>query len=414
LPKRLTPLDPRFDIDSCSELELYVINNFIVSSEESERDYLEYLMASMVYQSTRLNITLMMTFDCNFRCVYCFERWIQDDSSETILLDADSVYDWIVNLIKRYHFQQLDICFHGGEPLMEIDKMVDIASRLKSFCESNHIFYLFTAVTNGYLLNQKNIRSLEEADLSIVQITIDGTAESHNKRRPLANGGDTFDVIVKNIEFISRNSKIKCYLNVVYDSENSNNIFALFDYLHDFGFNDYLSLVVLSSVKPSKDMTITDKPLIQKEDAKFRIELIKYAIEKGFYLPFELEYQMCTLKQKSSFILTPSGSIFKCISGVGMEEFYIGEISDSPDPMGKQAHLIEEKPKANGCGLCPYFPICNQFCKYECILTRKEIVCKKAYWSTFAPLYLELLHSEKYKHGIIFNPNLVEWRFIYN
>ena len=39
--------------------------------------------------------------------------------------------------------------------------------------------------TNGYLLNEQNIREMKQLNVKSIQITIDGDRESHNKRRYL-------------------------------------------------------------------------------------------------------------------------------------------------------------------------------------------------------------------------------------
>ena len=53
--------------------------------------------------------------------------------------------------------------------------------------------------------------------IKIVQITIDGVEEVHNKRRPLKNGGKTFTQIINNIKQFKN---LKCYVSIVYDSTN--------------------------------------------------------------------------------------------------------------------------------------------------------------------------------------------------
>jgi len=46
-------------------------------------------------------------------------------------------------------------------------------------------------ITNGYLLNEKNIDFIINNEIKFLQITIDGNEEIHNKRRYLKNGNPT-------------------------------------------------------------------------------------------------------------------------------------------------------------------------------------------------------------------------------
>lgn len=409
IPDRLFPQDINGALKPMQELLRY----FVVEDEQIEKNEVQYLMKSMVYQSTRLNITLMMTFDCNFRCIYCFERWFQDSSAQTVYLNADQVVEWIITLIKQYHFQQIDICFHGGEPLLEAEKVIWIANKLKQFFEPNHIFYLFTIVTNGYLLTPPCAHELTQAGVSIAQITVDGTAKIHNQRRPLRDGGETFDTIVDNIKHL-KDFGMKCYLNIVYDSDNSNQIFSLIDYLNQHGFQEQIHLIILSAVKSSKSNSYIDnRQFDQLRDADFRIRLLAYILDRGFKVPFDLDYQLCTLKQKSSFVITPDGMLYKCISGVGMDAFKIGNLSRIKDPFGAQSVFIEGGSREKACLECPYMPVCNRFCKYEAVVESVPRLCKKAYWESFIPQYLQLLISDR-KTGIQVNPGQYEWVVSYN
>ena len=122
IPRSLASID----INNSSILQRE-LSDFIVSSEKEDRQNISYLLNSMIYQSTRLNITLMMTMKCNFRCVYCFESWIPDDEKYEEL-DENEVVEWIIWLVKKYHIRQVDLCFHGGEPLLEINKIIFISS----------------------------------------------------------------------------------------------------------------------------------------------------------------------------------------------------------------------------------------------------------------------------------------------
>ena len=106
------------------------LSDFLVKDDVADNQNIQYLMNSMVYQTTRLNITLMMTMRCNFKCIYCFESWIPGEE-RCKELDEEEVINWIIWLVKKYHFRQVDLCFHGGEPLLEIKKIERIAKKLR-------------------------------------------------------------------------------------------------------------------------------------------------------------------------------------------------------------------------------------------------------------------------------------------
>jgi uncharacterized protein len=404
IPQQLKSVDINVSDIMRSEL-----SDFIVESEQDDRRNINYLMNSMVYQSTRLNITLMMTMKCNFRCVYCFESWIPNEQ-KCNELDENAVVDWIIWLVKRYHIRQVDLCFHGGEPLLETNKIIFISKALKEFFENNNVFYLFTIVTNGYLLTKDNTVLLSEAGVKIAQITIDGIKAIHDKRRPLANGYGTFSTIIDNI---NHNNSIRIYLSIVYDRTNAQDIYQLIDYLAINKMQKNIRLIVLSATKPIVDQQDTlEYQLTQTEDAQLRVLLLKYITDKGFRVPFGIDYQLCTMKQKNSFVLTPDEIIYKCISGVGKEEFRLGELKIGLDPFKLQSSIIENN-SDDDCQKCAYMPICNRFCLYESYVMKCGKICKKEYWHEFLQCYFAMYLKSNHKANFVLNPSAEEWEINY-
>lgn len=384
--------------------------DFLVKNDSEDNENLQYLINSMVYQSTRLNITLMMTMKCNFRCIYCFESWIPG-KEKCVELNEDEVIEWIVWLVKKYHIRQVDLCFHGGEPLLEVQKIKKIAHRLKAFFQPNGVFYLFTIVTNGYLLNGENAFELADAGIKIAQITIDGVEEIHDQRRPLANGKGTFKTILTNIE---NNSCMQIYISIIYDNKNAHNVRQLIDFLDERNMQDKIRLIVLSATKPTiESNNVSDFQLSQQEDARLRVSLLKYITDRGFRVPFDVDYQMCTMKQKNSFVITPDRTIYKCISGVGNQTFKLGTLKIGDDPFKAQPHIIENR-NDEDCQCCEYMPICNRFCQYESFVMNCTKICKKAYWREFLQGYFSMYLKSEHKENFVLNPSAEEWEITYH
>lgn len=388
-----------------------LLKDFMVKDAETESRRTKYLMNSMIYQNVRLNITLMMTMKCNFQCVYCFESWLGEEEKKKEL-DEKQFVEWVKHIVKKYHIRQVDLCFHGGEPMLEIRKINEISKQLQAFFDNNNIFYLFTAVTNGYLINARNAELLREAKVKVVQITVDGVGEVHDNRRMLKNGAGTFDVIMDNIKNLEG---IKCYINIVYDSRNKDNVKDLIDYFDNNNMHDKIDLIVIGSTKPIKiGNNIIEEDLSEKEEGDIRISLLKYIIDKGFKVPHDLEYQLCTLKQKSSFVINSQGKVYKCISGVGNKYFELCDFDEKIDPFEMQADILEGN-NDKGCEECKYMPVCNKFCQYEAVVKNSNNkVCKKAYWDNYMPQYLEMIKDKRYEQGIVMDPNENEREASYN
>lgn len=267
-------------------------------------------------------------------------------------------------------------------------------------------------VTNGYCLTQKVSTELYLNGVTIFQVTVDGIADIHNQRRPLKNGQGTFEKIIQNIK---SNNKLKCYLNLVYDDGNVSGFYDLIDYLVEEKITNKIDLINLSSVKPiiSDNHGSCVKPGYA-EDADERIDMIKYICYNGFKTSFDLDFQLCTMKQKSSVVITPDLSIYKCISGVGDKDFLIGSI-DSPntDPFDMQNKIIENDNNKR-CSYCCYMPICNKFCLYEAKISQNgDVVCNRDFFDEYVPKYLKLLLDEKCSKNIVLDSTREEWGLSY-
>lgn len=76
-------------------------------------------------------------------------------------------------------------------------------------------------VTNAYLSN-KIAEYVDDLKISALQITLDGTKETHNQTRCLKNGLGTFDKILQNIDILLGKSKtVRISVRMNISTENS-------------------------------------------------------------------------------------------------------------------------------------------------------------------------------------------------
>lgn len=141
---------------------------------------------------------LLPTYNCNFRCPYCFERhrlcrgkeWLsQVMAPETI----DAVFAALRN--RRRQGYRVESCtLYGGEPLLK-----ENMATVRNICEhAREMGLTLTAITNGYDLDAY-IGLLEEFRFKRLQITVDGVGEMNDKRRLHRDGVPTYDRILQNV-----------------------------------------------------------------------------------------------------------------------------------------------------------------------------------------------------------------------
>lgn len=169
---------------------------FLIDDNVDELKILRFEMYRDRMDENTLTLTIAPTSNCNFRCIYCYEKESIRNKSMT-----KETEDAIVNFIEQLKddISSLSIAWYGGEPLMRFDIIERLSKKIIRLCKENDIKYFSSIVTNGYLLNEEMAKKIKDCNISKIQITIDGPQEIHDKRRILANGDGTFEKILNNI-----------------------------------------------------------------------------------------------------------------------------------------------------------------------------------------------------------------------
>ncbi|MCL3780266.1 4Fe-4S cluster-binding domain-containing protein [Prolixibacteraceae bacterium JC049] len=129
---------------------------------------------------TSRDIFIMVTNNCNLKCTYCYEgvkdkRKMEVSNIQPILQkEIDS---------QKSKFKEFFVVFHGGEPFMAYKELKQVSEWLWNKYPELSIKCLTT--TNGTVINSemKNWMIVNK-NRFVPILSIDGTAESHDKNRP--------------------------------------------------------------------------------------------------------------------------------------------------------------------------------------------------------------------------------------
>lgn len=146
-----------------------------------------------------LNLIIFVTEQCNFRCIYCYEDFKLGKISPEI---ETGVKNLISSRISD--LENLSISFFGGEPLLNKESIINLASFSQEICKKFNVFFSGTITTNGYSLDDVIFSRFISLGINHYQITLDGDKETHDKLRPTLNKKPTFEKILENIISISK------------------------------------------------------------------------------------------------------------------------------------------------------------------------------------------------------------------
>lgn len=146
--------------------------------------------------SQSVDLTICPTMGCNFNCPYCFENHYPGKMQNEVQNDVAELAD---RMMRANHAESLMVTWFGGEPLMAPEIIESLSAKLIALADKYQAKYKAGIITNGYLLTPENIQILENARVSIAQITLDGIGAAHDATRHLVNGDPTFERIVSNL-----------------------------------------------------------------------------------------------------------------------------------------------------------------------------------------------------------------------
>ena len=142
-----------------------------------------------------LDLIVMPTEACNFRCTYCYETFAHGRMRAPVV-------SGIKQLIRRRigDLRALQIGWFGGEPLLAIDIIDDVMTHVQGLATFHPGVRVTSSMsTNGYTLTQPRLQHLLELGVRGFQVSLDGPAEWHDRTRVKVNGGGTFDRIWRNL-----------------------------------------------------------------------------------------------------------------------------------------------------------------------------------------------------------------------
>jgi len=187
---------------------------------------------------THFGVWMHITNSCNLRCTYCYVHKTPDKMSEEIALKAT---EKIMLSVKKHNVKKVTFKFAGGEPLLELNKVLLVIKRVRGLGVEYGIELEFVVITNGVLLSDAVCQKLKENNIRVA-ISLDGLGEYHDKTRVFTNGLGSFKYVEKGIANIIKH-KIPFNVSITITQKNIENIPELTAYLLNkqipFAFNFY-------------------------------------------------------------------------------------------------------------------------------------------------------------------------------
>jgi len=153
----------------------------------------EVLAAALT--TRRLGLILMPTEQCNFRCTYCYESFALGRMRPAVVAGVKALVER-----RAGELEELSLSWFGGEPLLALDLIEDLMRHAHGLRERHPALRVASHITtNGWRLTPAVFGRLLALGVDDYQVTLDGPAETHDRRRLRSGGQPSFARIWSNL-----------------------------------------------------------------------------------------------------------------------------------------------------------------------------------------------------------------------
>ncbi|WP_302591071.1 radical SAM protein [uncultured Muribaculum sp.] len=360
---------------------------------EEEQSYVAHFADVLHRMNSKLykNFGFVITYDCNFRCPYCFENAISNNgkawSKQRMTKElVDRAFDAMTEIEPRRELHRKEILLYGGEPLLR--ENYDI---VKYIVEKGTLLgYVFRAITNGYDLAYYN-DILGPDKIYSLQISIDGFRDNHNKNKYHYIEGKSFDKVMSNIGIALKNN-VNISVRINLDCKSINDLNKLKEYFDEQGFTNHPHFYTYAAKIDFNNSNSNRREIKYLNNRQFAngidqstsgIEDIRRSsIIKTFksYFANKSKIQFTPVGcsgQYGTHMFGPDSGIYTCFETIGKKEHCIGYYNKPKIEWTKARNLWFSKHVGNSshCKYCRYALLCGGNCAIKEFSSPTNNIC---------------------------------------
>ena len=377
-------LAKKLEFLSDTDIDFLVEHHFLINDNVDEISECDFARNRSVFSDSTLDITILPTDACNFRCVYCYEAAKNQHLSEE---NEAAIIRFIhKNALKYRHVR---LAWFGGEPLVRKEQVIRMTKKINEICKNYGVLFSARMTTNAYELDINTFNELIANRVLAYQICIDGNRVSHNRQRPHATRGDSYEVILNNIKEIVKHAKSNTFLislrtNIAEETQG-----YIEEYLHeiyDIIGDDKRFEIVFQGVRNWGGTRIGENSvsLVENESKlyeKWYVKAAKIWLNSAENLDLSIHSEMCAANFIEGYVIYPDCSVHKCtLAYYGKNERnfgHIGRIDSNGSLIIDNAKIMRwmiHDSKNEKCQNCALYCICKGgACPYSSNIIGKPI-----------------------------------------
>ena len=322
---------------------------FLVPQENDDQKLCHQIrqMAALLKPAAKAitGYTILTTTGCNARCFYCFEK-----GTKPVTMTSETASKVVRYIVAHRGSETVHISWFGGEPLVNAKAIDQICTELSQ----QGVPFRSGMISNGYLFDADKVQRAKDLwQLQLVQITLDGTAQTYNRVKDYVyRNVNAFERVLQNIGLlIAAGIRVKTRLNV--GKHNIGEMAELVQLLHQrFGADERLSVYSAGLLDEEHNAELFARRMQLEQ------QIAAYGFARKLYdLPKDIRLDCCMADDDGSrVVIAPDGHLGKCHHYLDREFF--GHIDSEERNEAILRKFKERRADIEACATCFYYPQC--------------------------------------------------------
>lgn len=318
-----------------------------------------------------IEVVLNVAQACNLDCTYCFS-----DNTSKAIMEQSTAFSAIEDAFDRYpQIDEFRLSFFGGEPTLNLPLIEAAVRHHHRLCSERGVCPDYFITTNAVSLSEEALALFDEFGFE-VQVSIDGSKNTHDRYRVDHQGRGSHDRVVATLQELRKRDGIRLSTSSVITK--SNNAVATHDILESLEpFHMKLDMVYEFQDLGGGDFASTEASFSKVMGMDFD-EIGDRFVDRvtRYQRPAEYNFRQSVIllsarKTKSRFCpaadtrigVGADGHYYPCGASASLKENVLGEASQGIDP--RAVLRFEERLEVGDvepCRSCWARPLCLGGC----------------------------------------------------
>jgi len=300
----LDTVDPRV-LAELTALEL------IVPEDEDEVAVLQARARTATDHGDDFYLVVQPTAACQLGCGYCGQEHRADRLGPD---DQDRLVARVRQRLSERPYRTMTVAWFGAEPLLALDVIRQLTPRLRAAATEAGAHYRAKMATNAVALTGEVAEELvDRLGVGFIELTLDGPAEWHDRRRHWKGGTESFERIFTNLlDVAALDLDLRLSVRCNVDRSNVDGVLPLLRVLADAGLAGRVSFQAATVHSWGNDAHLDALPM--EEFAARETEWLIEQERLGFgpaLLP-GLRPVVCMAVQPQAEVVDAYGQLFNC------------------------------------------------------------------------------------------------------